>query len=107
MLLGFTETLPPQGDIPGWRRVTFIIFRSQFELPLLSANSMRTDNGESDTGYAQWNPRNWERDFEWAYAYQGIVTPGGKIMLGGWADVLNWTDASSNGPFIFWEVPSL
>ena len=46
-------------------------------------------------------------DFEWAYAYQGIVTPGEKIMLGCWVDMADWGDAGSTGPFILWEVPNL
>ncbi|ORY07802.1 hypothetical protein BCR34DRAFT_489227 [Clohesyomyces aquaticus] len=70
---GWLTSLPPQPaglDIPGWQRITFM-------------KSFDTDEVEAIT------------DNLWAY--EGVVLPGGRIIIGRW-----WLDYS--GPFIFWAV---
>ena len=60
----------------------------------------------------------WE-DIEFAYAYEGIVTPGGKVMLGRWwrvgpegmlavqgdgQEMGNLMIGYERGPFVFWAA---
>jgi hypothetical protein len=55
--LGWLNALPPQAGIPGWQRITFMKhFMDDFEQP--------------------------EQDNLWAY--EGVVLPGGRIILGRW-----------------------
>lgn len=57
------------------------------------------DNGSSSD---EWSPLDWSEFLE-ASAYEGIVTPGGKIMMGRWIDVLP-EGRGESGPFIFWDL---
>jgi hypothetical protein len=57
MALGWLNTLPPQGGIPGWQRITFMKhFTQDYDHP-------NEDN---------------------LWAYEGVVLPGGRIILGRW-----------------------
>jgi hypothetical protein len=57
MALGWLNPLPPQGGIPGWQRITFMKhFTEDYENP-------NEDN---------------------LWAYEGVVLPGGRIILGRW-----------------------
>lgn len=108
MLRGFTEVYPVQGGIPGWRRISFVIFKSQHNhAPPIYEDDGSEDDDEGPQQKCQWQPKNWEMDFQFAYGYQGIVVPGGKLMLGGWMDLVRGIEATDSGPFIFWEVPKL
>ena len=54
---GWLNALPPQCDIPGWQRITFMkYFEDDF-------NTVSRDN---------------------LWAYEGVVLPGGRIILGRW-----------------------
>ena len=76
---GWLNPLPPQQGIPGWQRVTMMKYFVE-------------NNGNIDMA-ALW-------------AYEGIMLPGGKIMIGRW-----WcpTDGVGprmySGPFILWNIP--
>lgn len=76
---GWLNPLPPQHEIPGWQRFTLMKF------------FQHEDNGEIDL------------DNLWAY--EGIVLPGGKIIVGRW-----WCPSDGDGlqmysgPFILWNV---
>lgn len=74
---GWLNTLPSQSGIPGWQRLTMMKFFAD-------------DNGDVDYGHALW-------------AYEGVVLPGGKIIVGRW-----WSpdgmDPVYSGPFILWCV---
>ena len=78
-LYGRIHALPPQAGIPGWQRVCMMK-----EMP----------NGESSK-YGVGQTETW--------AYEGIVLPGGQIIIGRWFDPNN---DSYSGPFIFWQVSS-
>ncbi|KAF1835515.1 hypothetical protein BDW02DRAFT_523110 [Decorospora gaudefroyi] len=71
--LGWLNPLPAQAGIPGWQRITFMKhFMDDFAEP--------------------------EEDNLWAY--EGVVLPGGRIIVGRW-----WYASSDyNGPFILWAV---
>ncbi|KAF4306625.1 hypothetical protein GTA08_BOTSDO05150 [Botryosphaeria dothidea] len=76
---GWLNQLPSQHGIPGWKRVTMMKY---FE-----------------DGHGGW-------DNNALWAYEGVVLPGGKIMLGRW-----WSPDTNvpgrdpyTGPFIFWNA---
>lgn len=76
---GWLNALPPQQGIPGWQRMTMMKY---FEDP---------DTREID------------RDALWAY--EGVVLPGGQIMVGRWWSPGDGTgDDMYSGPFILWCV---
>jgi len=77
--IGWLNALPAQSGIPGWQRITFM---KHF-----------MDDFDSD-----------DEDNLWAY--EGVVLPGGRIILGRWwyaSDTVNFS-ADYNGPFILWAV---
>jgi hypothetical protein len=98
LIRGFTEQCQDLAGIPGWRRICFIIYNTNTE-----SLSINLDN---DPGVLNqvWTPWGWWTDFLWAYGYDGIIIPGGKIMMGRWLDVLRQGEKGATGPFIFWEV---
>ncbi|KAJ4354521.1 uncharacterized protein N0V89_006258 [Didymosphaeria variabile] len=76
---GWLNPLPDQCGIPGWQRITF----------------MKHD--EKDINYIVGND---------LWACEGVVLPGGKIMMGRWWYVDNniLSGEEYSGPFIFWAV---
>lgn len=83
-LYGRMHSLPPQAGIPGWQRVTMMK-----EMP-------DPENKIYGPGFTQ------------LWAYEGVVVPGGQIILGRWWSPFR-DDAAGNsycGPFIFWQVSS-
>ncbi|MCJ1223689.1 hypothetical protein MMC12_000332 [Toensbergia leucococca] len=89
---GNVHALPPQHGIPGWQRITLM---KHFQ-PLSAASS--SDSSElvdMDIGNGCW-------------AYEGIVLPGGMMMLGRWWSPLDDSEERAcTGPFIFWNVPAV
>ncbi|RYN35811.1 hypothetical protein AA0113_g1302 [Alternaria arborescens] len=79
MALGWLNILPPQGGIPGWQRITFMKHFTQ------DYNNLNEDN---------------------LWAYEGVVLPGGRIILGRWwfASEQGHRNLEYNGPFILWAV---
>lgn len=78
--LGWLNPLPEQGGIPGWQRITLMKhFLDEFEQEI-------------------------EEDNLWAY--EGVVLPGGRIILGRWWYATDEVDFDNdyNGPFILWAV---
>ncbi|KAI8936507.1 hypothetical protein NX059_006912 [Plenodomus lindquistii] len=77
--MGWLNPLPPQMGIPGWQRITFMKhFMEDF------------DEVEQDN----------------LWAYEGVVLPGDRIILGRWwyaSDQVNF-NRDYNGPFILWAV---
>ncbi|KAJ4367353.1 hypothetical protein N0V83_006934 [Neocucurbitaria cava] len=77
--IGWLNPLPPQAGIPGWQRITFMKhFMDDFD-------QVDQDN---------------------LWAYEGVVLPGGRIILGRWwyaSDEVNFS-TDYNGPFILWAV---
>lgn len=75
---GWMNPLPPQQGIPGWQRVTMMKYFA-----------------DEDTGSI---------DREALWAYEGVVLPGGQIMLGRWWSVTDTDKEMYSGPFILWCV---
>ena len=76
---GWLNPLPPQQGVPGWQRLTMMKY---FE--------------NEDTG---------ELDIDALWAYEGVVLPGGQIVVGRWWSPTGGTDEGKySGPFILWCV---
>lgn len=76
---GWLNPLPPQNGIPGWQRMTMMKY------------FVDEDTGELDD-VALW-------------AYEGVVLPGGQVMLGRWWSPADGTGRNQySGPFILWNV---
>lgn len=75
---GFLNTLPPQHGIPGWKRMTMMKYYYD------------------DQGHI---------DMQALWAYEGVMLPGGKIMVGRWWCPTDGVGANMySGPFILWNV---
>ncbi|KAH7414389.1 hypothetical protein DE146DRAFT_763127 [Phaeosphaeria sp. MPI-PUGE-AT-0046c] len=77
--IGWLNPLPDQHGVPGWQRITFMKhFVDDFD-------QMEQDN---------------------LWAYEGVVLPGGRIILGRWWYASDEVDMNQdyNGPFILWAV---
>ncbi|KAK3081322.1 hypothetical protein LTS18_007965 [Coniosporium uncinatum] len=74
---GYLNPLPPQEGIPGWQRMTMMKY-------------FITPNGAFDA------------DALWAY--EGVVLPGGQIIVGRWWSPEEDSSDLYSGPFIFWNV---
>ena len=85
-ILGTIHAIPPQMGIPGWQRVSFMRYD-------LAAGFMLT-NLHNDNDLAE--------KLNYLCCYEGVVLPGGKIMMGRWWSPLD-PDLFS-GPFIYWAV---
>lgn len=80
---GWLNPLPPQQGIPGWQRLTMMKYY--------------VDDEEETSPVAAL------RDSLWAY--EGVVLPGGMIVLGRWwHPVPGRQDDEYSGPFILWNV---
>jgi hypothetical protein len=75
---GYFNSISPQQGIPGWQRMTMMKYWA-----------------DEDTG---------EIDYSSLWAYEGVVLPGGMIMLGRWWHPNPDTTSEYSGPFIFWNV---
>lgn len=76
---GWLSALPAQLGVPGWQRMTMMKY---FEDP--------------DTGHI---------DMDALWAYEGVVLPGGQIIVGRWWNPKEGAgDSMYSGPFILWCV---
>ena len=83
---GMLYEIPPQEGIPGWQRVSFMIYAVKEPHGL---ENIHTDD-------------DLVTKLDFLRCYEGVVLPGGKMMLGRWWDPM---DAGlESGPFIFWAV---
>ncbi|WPA96144.1 uncharacterized protein RHO25_000750 [Cercospora beticola] len=76
---GWFNSLPPQMGVPGWQRMTMMKYFI-----------------EDDTN---------EIDYESLWAYEGVVLPGGQIIIGRWWSPTNIIEGEAySGPFLLWCV---
>lgn len=117
---GVLHPLPPQQQIPGWYRISMMKYFDPLDnpgsmppqtdstwapfqsppsegfIPHVGAGYNAGDKYQVDDD-AEINPGCW--------AYEGVVLPGGKIMLGRWWSPMDDTGYKRcMGPFIFWNV---
>lgn len=122
---GILHPLPPQAEIPGWYRISMMKY---FD-PLAQPGTMppQTDTtwapfqsppSEGDTSHVAHKPAGADYNLSDKYqvdddaeinagcwAYEGVVLPGGKIILGRWWSPMDDTGMKRcMGPFIFWNV---
>lgn len=113
LVRGFTEpTSSSHADIPGWTRICFVIYDADREfLKLISQDDeqeekeeARDKKEEQELGWLpeeEWPPVDLELEFNWIFGYEGVMLPGGRIMMGRWIDM---REPSITGPFIFWDT---
>ena len=75
---GWFNPLPPQHGIPGWHRMTMMKYYI-----------------DESSG---------QPDLDSLWAYEGVVLPGGMVMLGRWWSPTFDDGPEYSGPFIFWNV---
>lgn len=104
LVRGFTELIIPlQGGIRGWKRICFTIYNPNRELLKLILSEKRENSDRTrkmQFPEEEWPPISWS-DFRWVFGYEGVVFPGGNIIVGRWINLL---EIDSLGPFIFWQV---
>ena len=86
-IIGSLHAIPPQQGIPGWQRIVFARF-----------------SGVGSAVYRLHNDADLARGLKDLRFYEGVVLPGGKIMLGRWWDPLHPDPEKPSGPFIYWAV---
>ena len=103
---GFVETVEtPQGGFPGWRRVCFALYETHHGYPGLQEDHIEGSSDQAPLSAQEpWPPFDLETDFVWIHGYEGLVLPGGQIMVGQWVDMV---DTRARGPFIFWVTEPL
>ena len=101
---GNLHALPPQYGVPGWQRISFL-------------KCFPAINDHSSSNFVEANPclnpfypradgTFWDIDELDLWAYEGVVLPGGKIIVGRWWNVADPDGKREcTGPFIFWNVP--
>jgi len=113
---GILHPLPPQQDIPGWQRITMMKYfdadysSSQASSP--SPTQPSTPNVYSTINHEAWIADDGEENEyngidigSGCWAYEGVVLPGGMIMLGRWWSPMDeGGEQACTGPFIFWNV---
>lgn len=94
-LRGFFEPICGREFRGLWARICWFTYESSY-------------GQEGEPGLGQffdepWPPENLN-DFEWIYGYEGVLVPGGSLVVGHWWDVQAASHALQTGPFIFWCI---
>lgn len=100
---GWLNPLPPQQGIPGWMRWTMMKFFADREN---SGKESDADEPFAMKGLPGANPYD-TMDLKALWAYEGVVLPGGEMVVGRWWRPLDDDedeDEMYSGPFIFWCV---
>ncbi|KAJ5426642.1 hypothetical protein N7465_001712 [Penicillium sp. CMV-2018d] len=85
-VFGFTEEIAaPHGGFAGWMRICFIL----------------AEGDEDDEDDEEKTPSLLMEIEGWIHGYEGVIIPGGRMMLGRWLDM---KATYARGPFIFWDV---
>lgn len=90
---GIVHALPKVEGIPGWQRITFMkYFTGADPASLTDPSYPPFYNIHEDSPH---------------WAYEGVVLPGGHMMLGRWWNPMEQSGKRvCTGPFIFWNVPN-
>ncbi|KAL8973768.1 MAG: hypothetical protein Q9197_001982 [Variospora fuerteventurae] len=92
-IAGVVHPLPPQSGLPGWQRITMVTY----ETPA----SGTPGKGYLDADYV---------DLSVFMRFEGVVCPGGNIMLGRYRvgekydTEIDYGQPKKRGPFIFWNT---
>lgn len=122
---GILHPLPPQEDIPGWYRISMMKYFdplaqpdsmppqsgttwAPFQSPPSEGNTPHVPNKLAGADYNLSDKYQVDDDAQinaGCWAYEGVVLPGGMIMLGRWWSPMDDTGLKRcMGPFIFWNV---
>jgi hypothetical protein len=108
LVRGFMEPVPsPQGGIPGWTRICFAIYDANRDFLKLASSDGDDENGDDKalSPDEDWPPIDLRMDFHWIFGYEGVMLPGGRMILGQWLDMARADEEQcSRGPFIFWDM---
>lgn len=98
---GWLNPLPAQQGIPGWMRWTMMKFFVDGE----EGGGNEPDEPFAMNGNTKADPLDY-MDTEALWAYEGVVLPGGEIVVGRWwsPDADEYADEQYSGPFILWCV---
>ena len=83
------EPITDAGSYGLWARICFVVY---------------TPNEEGSFSDEPWPPMNIFEDFDFLYAYEGVVFVGGSLMVGHWWDPRPGDGDEAKGPFIFWCI---
>ncbi|MCJ1269711.1 hypothetical protein MMC22_009603 [Lobaria immixta] len=118
---GVLHGLTEQQGIPGWQRISMM---KCFDTAATTTSSSPTSSGTARpaTAYNPYSPAmralaaldgkvnggtSIALDDNNYWAYEGVVLPGGMMILGRWWSPMDdRTERLSIGPFIFWNVPN-
>ncbi|KAL8942748.1 MAG: hypothetical protein Q9216_001496 [Gyalolechia sp. 2 TL-2023] len=91
-IVGIVHGLPPQSGIPEWQRITMVTYETPH-------------TGTASMGYLD-AP---EDDLKICSHFEGVVCPGGAVMLGRWhiGEEYDLGRYQKNGPFIFWNTENV
>lgn len=104
---GIIHALPPQRGIPGFQRITMMkVFPPHTsESELFTSGGSNSDSSNTSSGGFVAPSTIPDAVDESCWAYEGVVMPGGMIILGRWWSPADETmDRLGTGPFIFWNV---
>ena len=106
---GVVHPLPPQNGIPGWQRITLLKYFKPVSTPGFTPVNEDPFGQAPEDEHFDWanedNLDHVEIDLMNTWAYEGVVLPGGHMMLGRWWSPLNDEEMLCTGPWIFWNVP--
>jgi hypothetical protein len=113
LVRGFLEPIAePQGEIPGWTRICFITYDANRDILATfgqeGGNDQTTEKqGPTNSSFPDedWPPADLEWSFHYIYGFEGVILPGGRIMLGQWLDIKEEGALDCDrGPFIYWDA---
>ena len=90
-ICGILHDLPDQAGVPGFQRISFM---------RLELNEPSTQ-GKAATMVYQNHANSHHSD---SFCFEGVVLPGGHMILGRWWRPFDDENQYSTGPFIMWEV---
>ncbi|RMJ28318.1 hypothetical protein PHISP_00795 [Aspergillus sp. HF37] len=105
LVRGFMEPVPlPQGGFPGWNRICFAIYKANREIfPVYDTGEGEgTEDGTLVFPNEACLPTDFQLDFHSIRLYEGMMLPGGRIIVGRYVDMLDAEERG--GPFIFWDI---
>ncbi|KAI9734917.1 MAG: hypothetical protein M1834_001997 [Cirrosporium novae-zelandiae] len=96
---GYIHGLPPQENIPGWQRISFV----KYYMEDLIREEIALEDDTLDNSSASMTVAS-----GFAWAYEGVVLPSKKIILGRWwrceSEDNEFDDGQYLGPCIFWQI---
>lgn len=110
-LSGVIHAVASQHDIPGWQRITFMTKTAIPKPPsddsdaTADSSSTQVDDA-SGNGFTLFSEGNNEDRLvnEKCWAHEGLVLPGGMIMLGRWWSPIDETGEDlETGPWMYWK----